>query len=235
MFGPGPFVVARVQRKTEARVGLREVFIQFNGSFGRLDRGQKTFLRRQNAEYSEPIVIICDARVRVGVTRVGRNGTVQVYEGLCKAFLRERIEVVAAAEVMLEGLGTFRPSLDELVTLVSCKLRQQPFDDLRRELVLEREHIGKHLVDRRRPNRRILGHVEQLYGYAKPVVGLFNASVQDEIDTQFATGADRVRHTFTERTDRAGGPNDKSPYLTEPRDQGIGQTYSQESVIGVLV
>src|SRR5678815_588878 len=93
--------------------------------------------------------------VRKRVFRVRGDRTVKTDEGFCESFFGKSVEVIAAAEIVLERLRNFGAALCKLLKLAARQLRKQDLDHFIRKSVFERQNIRQSLIDRGRPDRGV--------------------------------------------------------------------------------
>src|SRR5688500_3179328 len=181
---------------------LGKVVVKLDGLRRSLDSGLKAVLRRKDTDYSEPVVIVGDSGVCMGVIRIGRDRTVKAHERFCESFFGKTVEVISPAKVVFKRLRAVGAALPELFQLAAGQLWQKHLEDFVRERVFQRQDVRKRFIYRCRPDGCILTDTKQLHRDAQTLTGLLDTAIENEIHVKIAADTDRVDNILAEREDR---------------------------------
>jgi hypothetical protein len=82
--GVFPIVNSDVKREAKTCVSFRKLRIKLRRCRRSLDRGAKTFDRRQNADNAEPGLVIRESAICMGVVRVSRDRAMKEQKRPCQ-------------------------------------------------------------------------------------------------------------------------------------------------------
>ena len=132
-------------------------------------------------------VSIGQAGVCHSVSRVERDGPIEVRDR-CGQPIRSELKFrVASLDVVLVGLGIVGRVAGELLLLLPGQFYRKRRDHLLRDGVFDVEYVGEVLVEGLSPQRVPVLYIEHLDGHPQVIAYLLHRAVEHRLDAQAAS------------------------------------------------